>query len=75
MNIPLIMLLNPEIDFPDGHNVYAPEIYKKGRDNFEKMKSDGVFKQDEKIAQIYSQTMNGRTHSGIVGCGASWMTT
>jgi uncharacterized protein (DUF1015 family) len=64
-------VIKPEIDFPDGHNVYAPEIYKKGRDNFEKMKSDGVFKQDEKdCLYIYSQTMNGRTQYGIVGCAS-----
>lgn len=61
-------VIKPEIDFPDGYNVYAPEIYKKGRENFEKMKSDGVFIQDESpCLYIYSQTMNGRTQYGIVG--------
>ncbi|MBL7923045.1 MAG: DUF1015 domain-containing protein [Bacteroidia bacterium] len=64
-------VIKPEIDFPDGYNVYAPEIYKKGRENFEKMMADGVFKQDEKeCLYIYSQTMNGRTQYGIVGCAA-----
>jgi uncharacterized protein (DUF1015 family) len=64
-------VIKPEIDFPDGTNVYAPEIYLKGKENFEKMISEGVFKQDEKdCLYIYSQTMNGRTQYGIVGCAS-----
>ncbi len=64
-------VIKPEIDFPDGYNVYAPEIYKKGRENFEKMKSEGVFIQDEnECLYIYSQTMAGRTQFGIVGCAS-----
>lgn len=64
-------VIKPEIDFPDGTNVYAPEIYKKGRENFEKMVSDGVFRQDaSECLYIYSQTMNGRTQYGIVGCAS-----
>jgi uncharacterized protein (DUF1015 family) len=64
-------VIKPEIDFPDGHNVYAPEIYQRGRANFEKMVADGVFKQDATdCLYIYSQTMNGRTQYGIVGCAA-----
>ncbi len=64
-------VIKPEIDFPDGYNVYAPEIYEKGKANFEKMKADGVFRQDATDCYyIYSQTMNGRTQYGIVGCAA-----
>jgi len=64
-------VIKPEIDFPDGYNVYAPEIYEKGKANFEKMKADGVFKQDATDCYyIYSQRMNGRTQYGIVGCAA-----
>jgi len=64
-------VIKPEIDFPDGYNVYAPEIYEKGRDNFKKMVDDGVFHQDEKdCLYVYSQTMDGRTQYGIVGCAS-----
>lgn len=64
-------VIKPEIDFPDGHNVYAPEIYEKGKANFDKMVADGVFRQDEtECLYIYSQTMNGRTQYGIVGCAS-----
>ena len=64
-------VIKPEMDFPDGTNVYAPEIYEKGRDNFKKMVADGVFSQDKTdCLYIYSQTMNGRTQYGIMGCAS-----
>jgi uncharacterized protein (DUF1015 family) len=64
-------VIKPEMDFPDGYNVYAPEIYQKGRENFERMKQEGVFTQDaQDCLYIYSQTMNGRQQYGIVGCAA-----
>ncbi len=62
-------VIKPEIDFPDDFDHYSPEIYKKGKSNYEQMKADGVFFQDEKeCLYIYAQTMNGRTQYGIVGC-------
>lgn len=64
-------VIKPEIDFPDGHNVYADEIYEKGRDNFQEMVKAGVFHQDEtECLYIYSQTMDGRIQYGIVGCAS-----
>lgn len=62
-------VIKPEIDFPDDFDHYAPEIYKSGKANYDKMKADGVLFQDEKpCLYIYAQTMNGRTQFGIVGC-------
>lgn len=64
-------VIKPEIDFPDGYNVYAPEIYEKGKENFNRMRKDGVFFQDkEDCLYIYAQTMNGRRQYGIVGCAS-----
>lgn len=64
-------VIKPEIDFPDDFDHYAPEIYKKGKDNFERMFKEGVFKQDEKDCYyIYAQTMDGRKQYGIVGCAS-----
>ena len=62
-------VIKPEMDFPDDFDHYSPEIYKKGKANYEMMKAEGVFFQDEKeCLYIYAQTMNGRTQYGIVGC-------
>jgi uncharacterized protein (DUF1015 family) len=64
-------VIKPEIDFPDDFDHYSPEIYKKGKENFERMFREGIFRQDEKdCLYIYAQTMNGRKQYGIVGCAS-----
>lgn len=64
-------IIKPEIDFPDEFDHYAPEIYKRGKENFDELLNNGTFFQDEKdCLYIYQQTMNGRKQNGIVG-GAS----
>ncbi len=62
-------VIKPEIDFPDDFDHYAPEIYKKGKSNFDRMVQDGLLKPDGKECYyIYRQVMNGRSQDGIVGC-------
>jgi uncharacterized protein (DUF1015 family) len=64
-------VIKPEMDFPDDFDHYAPEVYKKGKENFDRMMREGIFFQDEKDCYyIYQQTMNGRTQNGIVGCAS-----
>ena len=64
-------VIKPEIDFPDDHDHYADDVYEKGISNFNKLKADGVFKEDAKeYYYIYAQTMNGRKQYGIVGCAS-----
>ena len=64
-------VIKPEIDFPDDHDHYADDVYEKGISNFNKLKADGVFKEDAKeYYYIYAQTMNGRKQFGIVGCAS-----
>lgn len=64
-------VIKPEIDFPDDFDHYAPEIYKKGKENFERLQRDGVFFRDDKnCLYIYEQTMNGHSQYGIVGCAS-----
>ena len=62
-------VIKPEIDFPDEFDHYAPEIYKMGKSNFDRMVQDGLFKEEGKDCYyIYRQVMNGRSQDGIVGC-------
>jgi len=64
-------VIKPEIDFPDDFDHYSPEVYKKGKENFDALVSRGIFFTDEKdCLYIYAQTMNGRRQYGIVGCAA-----
>ncbi|MFM2207768.1 MAG: hypothetical protein RL213_1743 [Bacteroidota bacterium] len=64
-------VIKPEIDFPDGTDIYSDQIYGKGRSNFLEMFEKGIFTQDKKDCYyIYSQTMNGRHQYGIVGAAS-----
>jgi uncharacterized protein (DUF1015 family) len=64
-------VVKPEIDLPDTTDEHAPEVYQKGKSNFENMVKSGLMFQDEDdCLYIYAQTMNGRTQYGIVGCAA-----
>lgn len=64
-------VVKPEIDFPSGHDPYAPEIYEKGRENFTRLCNDGIFVRDDSdCLYVYMLEMNGRQQTGIVGCAA-----
>ena len=64
-------VIKPEMDFPDDFDHYSPEVYKKGKENFERMLKKGKFFQDERECYyIYQQTMNGRKQNGLVGCAS-----
>jgi uncharacterized protein (DUF1015 family) len=61
-------IIKPEIEFADSFNHYAPEVYQKGRANFDKFVKDGVLAQDTtECLYIYQQTMDGKKQTGIVG--------
>ena len=61
----------PEVDLDPSIDLHDPQVYEKGRDNLQKLISDGVLREDAAAAlYIYAQTMNGRTQYGIVGCAS-----
>ncbi|MCR5774882.1 MAG: DUF1015 family protein [Lachnospiraceae bacterium] len=63
----------PETNFPDGYDMYAPEVYEKAREIFDKMLADGDFVQDDSSCYyIYELTMDGRSQTGIAAvCSAA----
>lgn len=64
-------VIKPEIDFPDEHDHYAPEIYENGKNNMMRMIEEEIFSQDAKECYyIYAQKMSGRTQYGIVGAAS-----
>lgn len=66
-----LRVVKPEIDFPASQNPYAPEVYKKGKENFNSFMDDGILFQDEEdCIYIYQLTMDGRTQAGIVAAAA-----
>ncbi|HFA47808.1 MAG TPA: DUF1015 domain-containing protein [Bacteroidetes bacterium] len=64
-------VIKPEIDFPDGHDHYAPEIYQKGKENFDKLvKSNVLFQDAEASFYVYQLNMDGHKQTSLVGCCA-----
>jgi uncharacterized protein (DUF1015 family) len=57
-----------EIDLQKDTGVYGDEVYRKARQNLEKLVRDGVLVQDGKACfYIYRQSVPGHTQYGIVG--------
>lgn len=57
----------PEIDLPAGTDPYSPEVYAKGRDQFQKLMTDGALKQDKQPCfYLYRQVMAQHEQTGLV---------
>ena len=58
----------PEIDLPEGTDLYSDAVYEKGRENFEKLIADGVLRRDPApVFHLYRQVMGGHSQIGLVG--------
>jgi len=67
----LLHIIKPEIDLPEGTNLYSQEVYDKAKSYLEKFKEKGwLVADDEEYLYIYAQTMFGKTQYGIVGCAS-----
>ena len=61
----------PETNFPEGTDMYSPEVYERAASAFKSMERDGSFIQDEKdMFYLYELSMDGRSQTGIVGLSA-----
>jgi uncharacterized protein (DUF1015 family) len=61
----------PEIDLPAGTNLYAPEVYAKGAENFQKLIHDGALKQDSQPCfYLYRQIMGQHSQVGLVAAAS-----
>jgi uncharacterized protein (DUF1015 family) len=61
----------PEIDLPSETEIYSEVVYNKARENFNRMISDGILKQDDKdYYYIYRLKMENHIQTGIVGAGS-----
>jgi uncharacterized protein (DUF1015 family) len=57
----------PEIDLPPSTNIYAPEVYTKGRENFQKLIAEGALRQDARPCfYLYRQIMGKHSQVGLV---------
>lgn len=67
----LLHIIKPEIDLPEGINLYDQLVYDKAKENFDLFRKNGWLTPDaDEYLYIYAQTMNGKTQYGLVGCAA-----
>lgn len=61
----------PEVDLDPSIDLHDPRVYEKGKENLNKLISDGNLADDpEPYFYLYAQTMDGRTQYGLVGCAS-----
>ena len=57
----------PEIDLPFGTDVYAPEVYAKGKENFERFIAQNALRRDsQRSFYLYRQIMGKHSQVGLV---------
>lgn len=62
-------VVKPEVDLPEGTELYSQAVYDQARDNMRKfMSGDILVQEDSPKLYIYRQTMDGRHQYGVVGC-------
>jgi uncharacterized protein (DUF1015 family) len=61
----------PEIDLPPGTDIYSAAVYAKGKDNFQKLITQGALKQDaQPCFYLYRQTMGKHSQVGLVAAAS-----
>jgi uncharacterized protein (DUF1015 family) len=61
----------PEIDLPAGTDLYSPQVYAKGKENFQKLIADGGLRQDPRPCfYLYRQVMGKHTQTGLVAAAS-----
>ena len=62
-------VIRPEIDFPEGIDEHADEVYAKGAENLRKLALSDIYIQEETPSvYIYRLIMNGKAQTGIFSC-------
>jgi uncharacterized protein (DUF1015 family) len=62
-----LRITKPEIDLPDGIDVYSSAVYEKARQNLDTFITNGVlFKEEKPCYYIYQLVMEGRSQTGLV---------
>jgi uncharacterized protein (DUF1015 family) len=61
----------PEIDLPPATDVHAPEVYAKGRENFQRLIARGALRQDpQPCFYLYRQVMGAHSQTGLVAAAS-----
>ncbi len=64
-----LRVVKPEIELPEGTDLYSQQVYDKAVENFRKFIDKGYLVRDEQPNYyVYAQTWRNKTQYGIVGC-------
>jgi uncharacterized protein (DUF1015 family) len=64
-------VVKPEVDLPEDVDLHSEVLYRKGKENLDRLIAEGFFTQDPtECLYVYGQTMSGLTQYGIVGCAS-----
>ncbi len=64
-----LRVVKPEIELPEGTDLYSQQVYNKALENFNKFIEKGWLKQDNTANYyVYAQTWGDKVQYGIVGC-------
>src|ERR1700741_5619770 len=59
----------PEIDLPEGTDIYSDAVYSKAAENFEKLRTAApMFVEEKPSLYVYRLRMGEHTQSGIAAC-------
>ena len=62
----------PEVDLPEGTDPYAPKVYAKGRENLDRMISEGVLVQEDTPSYyVYRLTMGDHVQTGLMAAAST----
>ena len=61
----------PETQFPEGYDMYAPEVYEKAKEMLAGQIKEGIYTlETAPCFYLYEQSWRGRTQTGIVACSS-----
>jgi len=64
-----LRVVKPEVELPEGTDLYSQQVYDKARENFQRFIEQGYLVRDEKPNfYVYAQSWGEKTQYGIVGC-------
>src|SRR5689334_22645003 len=59
----------PEIDLPDGTDIYADAVYEKGKENYERLRRNAPLAVEERPSlYVYRQRMGDHEQTGLAAC-------
>ncbi len=68
-DLSFLHVVKPEIDLPEGADIYGKPVYEKARENFTRLRDEGALIQEgTDCLYLYAQRMGDQKQVGVVAC-------